>query len=298
MQGSLAWDDLKLILAVARNGGLSGAARVLRINHATAFRRLNHIEQRLGVRLFERFRAGYVPTPAGEAVMLAAGRIEGDVNDLERRLAGQDLRPSGTVRITTTDTLVPLVAGCLAEIRHAHPEITVDLVVSNAVLSLSRRDADIAVRPTGNLPPELVGRRVSGLAYAAYASAVSQPVETQEVRDRDWIAPDDSLVYHGTATWLRQHVPDARITARADSFVALLEMAKAGLGLAVLPCFLADEDEGLRRIGDPIPEIETALWLLTHGDLRRVARIRAVLDGLAGTLRARRALLEGQSGPA
>ncbi|HZH26553.1 MAG TPA: LysR family transcriptional regulator [Azospirillaceae bacterium] len=295
MQSLLAWDDLRLILEIARSGGLSGAARTLRLNHATVFRRLNGIETRIGVRLFDRFRTGYAPTPAGESAVALAERVEAEVRELELRLAGQDLRPSGTVRITTTDTLLSLLGPCLTEVRREHPEIVLEFVVSNAFLSLTRREADVAVRPTREPPPELVGRRVSAVAYAIYGVRGEAAGSKVDPFDRLWVAPDDSLSGLGAARWMRANVDPARIVGRADSVVGLLEMAKAGLGLAALPCFLGDREDGLERVRGPDPAMETALWLLTHDDLRGVARVRAVLNGLAEALARRRDLLEGRA---
>src|SRR5215831_7730636 len=101
----MEWDDLRIVLAVFREGTLSGAARRLGVTHSTVFRRLGAIERKMGVRLFERFRDGYAPTPAGETAAASAGRLEDEVLTLERKLSGQDLKPFGTVRMTTTDTL-------------------------------------------------------------------------------------------------------------------------------------------------------------------------------------------------
>lgn len=283
--------DLRIVLEIARGSGLSGGARALRVSHATVFRQLGRIEDALGVRLFERFRTGYAPTPAGEAVVAVAERVEAEVAELERRVAGQDLRPSGTVRITTTDTLLPLLGSCLREIRQEHPEITLEVVISNAFLSLSRRDADIAVRPTREPPPELVGRRISTIAYAVYG--VAPPDRGAGVAELSWVAPDDSLAHLGSARWMRANVPAERIVARSNTVLGLLDLAKAGVGVAALPCFLGDAAADLVRLRDPDPGMGTELWLLTHDDLRRVSRIRAVLDGLAGALQRRKAALEG-----
>ena len=141
----LPWDDLRLVFAIGAAGTLSGGARRIGIDHSTAFRRLGALEGRLGVRLFDRARDGYAATPAGEAIIREAARFDDVVNALERRLAGEDLRPSGTVRVTTTDTLVDVLAPEMARFRTTHPEITIELVVANAFLSLTRRDADIAL---------------------------------------------------------------------------------------------------------------------------------------------------------
>ena len=296
MQGHISWDDLRLVSAVGEAGTLTGAARKLGVDHSTAFRRLGALEVRLGVRLFERARDGYAPTPAGEATIAAAGRMLADLGDLEQRLAGEDLRPAGAVRMTTTDTLLDFLAPLLAAFRAAHPEITVEIVAANAFFTLTRRDADVAIRPAAAAPENLVGRRIATLATALYAAPDYLARRSHEdLRRHDWVAPDDSLGHLGSAKWMQAEIPAERVVVRANSLLALRAAARAGLGIASLPCYLADPDPALARVRAPLPEMASALWLLTHPDLRRVARIRAFLDFAADWLASRRALIEGDS---
>jgi len=140
-------NDLQLIRAIGAAGTLTGAARLLKVDHSTAFRRLRAIETRLGAKLFARAREGYTPTSAGEMVIAAGARILAELIDLERRLAGEDLRPSGIVRLTTTDTLVDVIAPALAALKTEHPGIIVELIVANTFFTLTKREADIALRP-------------------------------------------------------------------------------------------------------------------------------------------------------
>jgi DNA-binding transcriptional LysR family regulator len=296
MQGQIRWEDLRLVRAIGEAGALTGAARRLGIDHSTAFRRLGALEARLGVRLFARARDGYTPTPAGEATVAAAERMLADLADLERRLAGEDLRPSGTVRVTTTDTLLDFLAPLFASFRAAHPEITVEIVAANAFLTLTRRDADVAIRPAAAAPENLVGRRVAGLATALYAAPeyVARHADRSDLRSHDWISPDESLAHLGSAKWIQSEVPPERIVCRGNSLLALRAAARGGMGVAPLPCYLADPDPALRRVHPPLLEMESALWLLTHPDLRRVTRIRALLDFVSGWLIDRRQLIEGR----
>lgn len=291
---TLSLDDLRLLVAIGAASSLTGAARRLRIDHSTAFRRLAAMERRLGVRFFERARDGYAPTPAGEMVIAAATRILDVLGELDRRLAGQDARPSGVVRVTTTDTLILPLAPMLAAFRAAHPAITLEIVVANSFFTLTRRDADIAVRPAVDVPEGLVARRIAGVATALYAS----PGYLAGRRDRplvghDWLAPDDSLAHLGSARWLRANIPSERIVASGNSLLVLHAMARSGLGAAPLPCYLGDADPGLEQIGAPLPEMAASLWLITHPDLRRVARIRALLDFAADDFARRRGAFEG-----
>lgn len=283
---SLAWDDMRLVLAIGRSGTLVGAARALTLNHSTVFRRLGALEAQIGVRLFERFRDGYTATAAGEEVIALAGRIDADVTAIERRLAGQDLRPSGLVRVTTTDTLVDILMPMLASFRSAHPEITLELAASNAIFNLSRRDADVAVRPAVEPPELLVGRRVATIAFAQFASAdyLKRRPARLPLEQHDWVAPDDTLAHLKVAQWINATIPPERVVLRTGSLVTLQAAVRAGMGVAPLPCYLGDIDAPLRRVGAPMPEFDAGLWLLTHPDLRRVARIRAFMDFMAPAL--------------
>jgi DNA-binding transcriptional LysR family regulator len=291
----MEWDDLRIVLAVFREGTLSGAARRLGVTHSTVFRRLAAIEEQIGARLFERFRDGYVPTPAGESAAKAAARLEDEVLTLERRLSGQDLRPSGVVRITTTDTLGAILMRHLRPMRTVHPQIQFEITISNAMANLTRREAEIAIRPTPEPPEILVGRRIADIAHAIYGSrAYLSRHDKKELSAHDWIALDDALASTVIGRWIHENLRAAHITCRVDALPALRDAALAGLGLALLPCYLGDPAPGLCRLAQKtMTEPRSALWLLTHDDLRRTARIRATLDFLAKAFASERALFEG-----
>ncbi len=288
--------DLRLVLAIGRAGTLLGGARGLGIDHSTAFRRLNALENELGVRLFERRRDGYAPTAAGEEMIAAAARVDEELIGLERKLAGADVRPSGTVRVTITDTGVPLLTPVFAAFRAQHREIALEIAVANAFFTLSRRDADVAIRPSADAPDDLIAHRIATIATAPYAS--SDYVAAHRglaLREHQWIAPDDSLSHLGSARWLHLNVPRDRVGYRASSLVALQAASREHLGVAPLPCYLGDPDPDLVRVATPIPEMAATLWVLLHPDLKRVARIRAFVDYVVPALARMRPLLEGST---
>ncbi|MRX51351.1 LysR family transcriptional regulator [Paracoccus sp. S-4012] len=284
------WDDLRLFLAVARAGTLSGAAREIGVNHSTVFRRIGAFEEALGVRLFDRLPNGYALTAAGEAMQESALRVEAEIAALDRRVTGQDLRLSGVVRITTVDMLAQgLLPRHLLAFLRAYPGIEVELTVGNATLNLTRREADVALR-VGNQPPEtLVGRRVGRLAFAVYGAAAAEA--TAPLTEQPWIGFDAE--HAPLVRAFSEFLPGVRPAFRVNSVAAAIAAARAGIGLATLPCGIADLDPGLTRVA-PLPESFTLdLWLLTHEDLRRTARIRAFLDFMAEALAQEAPLLEG-----
>ncbi|MCC5859081.1 MAG: LysR family transcriptional regulator [Ectothiorhodospiraceae bacterium] len=286
----LQWNDLEVVRAIAEAGSLSGAGRRLGLSHATVFRRLNAMERRLGVRLFERARTGYTPTAAGEELAAAGGRVEEQVLAAELRVIGRDLRLSGTIRVTTTDTLlVGLFSSIFRAFRRAHPEILLEVAVSNQLFNLSQRDADVALRPTAAPPEYLLGRRGGTIAQAVYLS------NNGDSGGEDWVGPDRHLGYPALEAWMAANGADTRCRYRVDTMLGMLAAARDGLGRAVLPCYLADPEPSLIRVGDPIPELATDLWLLTHPDLRRVGRIRAFISFVAEALKARQEILSGQA---
>jgi DNA-binding transcriptional LysR family regulator len=275
--GDLNWDDLRIIAALGTGGSLAEAARRLKVNHSTVYRRLGALENRLKTRLFERFRDGYQPTAAGLEALELAQSMARDIQDLTARLAGRDMALEGTVRLTMSDTLVGHLMPLIAKFRDAYPGIVLELVVSNEFVNLTRRDCDIALRPANNPPDVLVGRRLGVIKSAVYGSADEGIPKAEDLTNQSWIGFDDTLAHLAAAQWLDSHVEPARIRVTASSFLALRSLAEAGQGLCVLPCFIA-MDGGLTRLSSPIADLDTDLWLLTHDAIRNTARIRAFLD--------------------
>lgn len=291
---TLAWDDFRLINAVAETRGLPAAAARLGVDHSTVFRRLRHIETLLGMPLFERHRSGYTLTAAGEEMAALAARVDEDITAVTRRLIGQAPAPSGEVRIATSDSLlIDLLMPMLARFRAANRSIRLDLVVGNAALNLSRRDADVAVRATDTPPETLVGRRAARIAWALYAAAGTLPPE-DPVAEADWVCLGDNLGTLRVVRFARGTVPPERLAGRFDTVLGLAHAIAAGIGVGHLPCFVGDVWPGLVRLAPPEPDYAADLWLLTHPDLRHTPRIRALMDSLAEQIAAQRPLIEGQ----
>lgn len=296
------WNDLQFVLAVQRTGTLTAAAKMLGIDHSTAFRRLNALETRLEVRLFERLPGGtYQPTPAGERMAVAAERMEDEALALDRDIAGQDRQLTGQLRVTSSETLAySRLTGHLAAFRQVHPGIVVELVIDNRVLSLSRREADIALRPIRPKEAELWGRKLAGVAWTFYASPAY--LETRgglsanlaDLKQHALIGWEETASGIMAAAWLARHAPAAGFVYRTNSLVNQLVAAKAGMGVALLPCYLGDSEPGVTRaLREPVSELAGELWIITHADLKGTARVRALFDLVGEGLVKERGLFEG-----
>ena len=295
---SVAWDDFRLIKAIAEARSLPAAAELIGLNHSTVFRRLGQIEENLGTRLFERHRSGYVPTPAGEEMAVLAERLETDIAGFTRRLAGREILPAGELRVTTNDTLlVELLTPLFAAFMRQCPDIKLDVLLGNQALNLSKRDADVAIRATDNPPENLIGRRAAKIGWALYGRSAdfpdTAPQAEESLRERSWISLGDQFGAFKVVQHVQKTVPAERVIYKINTVLGLTEAVEAGIGIGFLPCFIADKRPALRRLGPPQAGYAADLWLLTHPDLRHSPRVRLFLDFMAQELARLRPLMEG-----
>lgn len=237
---SLEWDDLRYVLAIARAGSLSGAARALTVEHSTIFRRLNAIERRLGVKLFERTRNGYVPTERGEIAAGAASVMEAQALDVERRVVGADERLSGVVRLATSELFAGfLLPSALKTFTTTYPDIEIEVDAASRIVDLNRREADVALRASTSPPEHFVGRQVGELRYAVYGVPEVIPHAPYKLSELPWLGFHESLSYLAIARW--QRAQSARLPRiRFGSLASMMQAAVEGLGVAVLPLFAAE----------------------------------------------------------
>jgi DNA-binding transcriptional LysR family regulator len=296
--GALCVADLPLILALSRERTLAGAAERLEVDLSTVFRRLNALEKRLRVRLFDRSARGYQLTAAGERAASAAERVETELLTLDRDISGRDQQLSGRLRITASETLSHAVLPRLLANFHAqHPRIELVLTIDNRIMDLSRREADVALRVRRPTDPALFGRRLTNLAWAFYAPADTTGSLRREGRSynfsRHTVIGWDEPARIVASDWIAAHVPAGRIGFRCNSLVNQLVAVRAGLGIALLPCYLADRDVGVRRISGVLSDLTSELWIVTHQDLKNTARIRAFLASVGDAIIAERRSFEG-----
>lgn len=296
---ALAWDDFKLIKAIAEERALPAAAQALGINHSTVFRRLGQIEEALGVKLFERHRSGYVATPAGEEMVQLAGRVDEDITAFTRKLAGQEIKPAGELRVATNDTLlVDLLTPLFAKFLGQCPDIRLDVLVGNRAANLSKRDADVAIRATDNPPETLVGRKPARIAWALYGRAAdfsgALPLDEDSLWERPWVSLGDQFTMMSAVRYIARHVAPERVVYKLNTVLGLAEAVEAGIGIGFLPCFIADVRPGLTRLAPPAQQLSADLWLLTHPDLRHTPRVRLFMDFMATELGRVKPQIEGQ----
>lgn len=280
---NMDWDDLRFVLAVSTEGSASGAARLLGVNHATVIRRIKNFEARWPHPLFEHRRDGYRLTEAGSIVFETAQSIEDMVKGLALKASGESQGLSGHVRVTTTDSLFPIIVRRIPRLREAYPDITLDLSMSNKPLDLFNRDADIALRPSNQPPPDLVGRRLGAIRFAIYCAKDRDhdgPLKAQA-----WLGPDNPLLASPTGHHIAEFISGFNVVARADSFVSLQKLAEAGIGHAILPTYLGDSSDQLVRAKPDALEYDMDLWILTHPDTVRAQRVRVCMDFLYHDLR-------------
>ncbi|AWK88463.1 LysR family transcriptional regulator [Azospirillum thermophilum] len=302
----LDWNDLRYFLSIARTGSLTAAAAELRVSPSTAGRRIESLEQALAVTLFARHQTGYFLTDAGRALLTRAEAVADGVAALQRSATGLDGDLAGTVRLATAETLAnSILVPALPAFRAEHPRLALELVTGITTIGLSRREADLALRLVRPEEQTLHLRRLCRQGYGLYGAA-------GYLEARPWRGVE-RLADHALVGWEERfsHLPAARWLAgamaggmaggpqdgapwlRTTSLSAQAAAAAAGLGLAVLPCFLGDGEPGLRRLLGPREVFAEDLWLVLHGDLAHSARVRTVAEFVADTVLSRRALLEG-----
>ena len=279
--------DLQVTLALVRGGTLAAAGARLGIDASTVFRALQRIERGLGRTLFERTRSGYLSTELSTELAEHAERMEVSLEAACSFLEAAPAQVSGTVRITTTDTVLHgLVAPALRSLQTVHPLLSYELHTGNELASLTRRDADIAVRATKRPPQHLVGKYIGPIRVALYAAkrGSARKFADVEAGKADWIAPDDALPEHPSVIWRKRYFPKAAPRYRVNSILSVLELVVLGLGVGIVPLFLADGRNDVVRLGEPLDECETELWLLTHPEARHLRRVGAIYSHLADTL--------------
>ncbi len=275
------WDDLRYVLALARDRTLSRAAERLGATHTTVGRRLRAIEQSLGVRLFDQTPEGYVATTAGLEVAEVAERMESELHALEASVLGRDARLEGKLRVATMDLLFRRHQTAFAEFIVRHPDVELTVTSSDTEVSFTRREADVALRMTNSPPEYLVGRKVGRIEFAAYASRglIERVGAEAPLGAFPWLHWDERMNMRWLDAWLANNAPGAKIAMRMDfATLGLREAVAAGIGAHFLPTFDGDSHPSLARISPVQHEYSRDVWLLTLPELRTNRRVRAFME--------------------
>ncbi len=290
-----SWDDHRYFLAIARAGSLTEAAKVLAVSQPTVSRRLDAMEQKLGVRLFRRTRRGYQLTENGAHLFETVVRVEEQLLEADRNLVGRDTEMAGTLRFTSTENLINGFLGAhIWAFLRAHPDIEIDVLASDAPVNLHRGEADLALRFTEAPPQTMIGKRLATAAYGMYCAA-DAPGSWFPDSDRsswEWIGLQTEIynrMVFGT------FLPNTRPKHKVDGLPIMHGMVRAGLGAALLPCYTADRDATLRRL-DPRPLVgpQFDMWLLVPPGQRRTRRLRLFAEAMSAAILAEVDLFEGR----
>ncbi len=279
------WDNARIFLAIHRVGTLRAAAAQLDIDQATVGRRLAALEKSLNARLFLRTPSGYVATPAGEQAVTSAEAMESAADQFQRKMLGLDNRLSGSVRVTTSDTMAnSFVVGAMRRLHLEHPDIRIILSTSYDIASLTRREADLAVRTLKPVSPDLISRRLVRRSMGLYAARSYVKAHGMPEKSTG-LAGHDIVLYQGAVAPRHREklcgipVAQARVTLEVNNGMVMLQATRMGMGVAELPCHMADDDKELVRVWPEVVE-RYDVWLVMHSDLARSARVRTVADAI------------------
>lgn len=285
------WDHLRFFIALAKNHTLVKAGQALQVSHTTIYRRIKAFEEELGVLLFKNTPRGYGLTEVGEKLFQQVEGIETSISNISRELAGMDQRLSGTVTITTTDTIGSfLLPEILKKLLLKYPDLAIDLHIGIQRSNLSKREADIAVRIASSPQQTLVGRQVGVVDFAVFASDKITSIDSnikqiKDIVNNTFILLDESLGPIPANIWLENQLNERSRILRVNNMTAAFELCRAGIGFAMLPCYLERRFSGLKKIYQPEKLVNAKIWVLTHRDLVRSERIRVTSEFLFNELR-------------
>jgi DNA-binding transcriptional LysR family regulator len=282
------WNDLKYFLALAREGTVSGAGRVLNVKHTTVARRIEALEVSLGTRLFDKSRSGYVMTQAAENLHKQVVSMEEKVHTIDRQSANQDSALAGPLKLTIAFELANrLIIPKLEEFCQRFPDIDMQLLMTKGLVDLAAMEADLAIRMTPNPPDFLVGNEVMKLHHGIYTSKnhlQCSSKKTQVILFRSENEQPD---------WVKKFVGNSEVSLRVDDVGSMAVAAVNGFGLAKLPCFIGDTQNGLIRLDYKMPPSDWGIWVLNHVELRTTARVRACKEHLTSVIENQRDLITG-----
>ncbi|HEV8247017.1 MAG TPA: LysR family transcriptional regulator, partial [Polyangiaceae bacterium] len=278
------WNDFRYFLALKSERTLAAAARDLGVEHSTVSRRLAALEEALKARLFTRTPEGFVLTQAGKDIAGLTEDLQRTISSIERKVRGGDEVIEGTVRITTSEGFTAFLIKRLAALRERYPGLVAEVLSGNESLDLLRGQADVAVRFKRTTQPDLLCKKIGTTGWSLYAAESylarsGAPASSRDLAGHDLVGFDEAMSGTPGAQWLSQHGQGANVVLRGNSILSVLNATLVGMGVAALPCFMADAEGSLRRISNEVIGARE-ICLVVHPDMAGMARVRAVLDFL------------------
>ena len=275
----MEWSDVRIFLAVARAGTLGAAARTLHLSHPTMGRRLRALEEATGQVLFQRTMDGFVLTEEGTAVLSLAEQMEESALAMERRLAGEEQKPEGTLRVSSADWFGAYVLPpVIAEYSRAYPRVEIEVLTGTRLFNLAQREADIAFRIVPFDAPDVVQRRLIDMRYGVYVAANRTDPIVGDGTENRLIVMDTSTGEFPDIAWLKERFPNTSVVLRSNNRNVQAQMCGKSVGIAVLPRPVGDQISSIRRLdlGKEPPSRE--VWMGYHRDVKRQHRLRAFVD--------------------
>ncbi len=293
------WNDLRYLLAIAREGSTLAAAKALGVSQPTVQRRLATLEERIGRKLVEHHPTGYRLTELGKVLFPHAIDVERSVEAFQRQVtsAGEEL--TGMLRVTCPEGMASrLLAPVIEAFREKHPELRIDLIMTDRRLDLAKGEAEVALRMHEPGEDTLVARRIANSPWAIFASQsyirrYGRPARPEDLNQHAIVEFAGELAANHAARWMQSVAPNATIAARGNSMLGVVAAVRSGSGLAPLPMLLGAAEDGLEPVLTSIPEIDSKLYLVMHADLQHTARVRAFCDFVVAEFARLRPQLEG-----
>ncbi len=287
------WNDLKAFLAVARGGSTLAAAKALAVNQTTVARRIEGLEAALSLKLFERGQSGSRLTEAGRDLLAEGEKVERAALNFDSRAKAHQRGLTGSIRLTCIEILANMaVTPAIGEFRKLHPEVQVDLMVTDQALDIEAGEADLAVRAVQILPnSDLIARKITDYEFALYcdrdyAERMGVPASVADLANHDLIGGDAGLDVIPAMVWMFEQASGKPPVSRSNSMSNLVHAVRAGLGIAPLPCVVADADTRFVRCTEVIPSAKVTAFILTRRELKDTPRVRALIDFLAPYMQA------------
>jgi molybdate transport repressor ModE-like protein len=285
------WDDLKIILAVYRSGTMSGAAKQLNVQHSTISRRVKALEKQLGTNIVRRNKGSYLLTKAGNKIIDAALKVEREIASLDSTLLSKDAPLTGPLHVTTINSMAStILMPMFSAFSKAHPQIDLHIIVSNDTISLTNREADIAIRLSNTPNESLIGKRIVTVASTVYASSAYLKKYKENKDDLKWLGVT-CCGFH--KKWTKESCDATTHQFNSDDALLTLSALREGLGVSYLPCFIGDTEPTLGRCCEPDPKFDLGLWILMHTESKNNARVLAFRNYIINAIEEQQTLFEG-----